>query len=113
LSELTARELIETLPDDFRPERAGRANAVVQFRISGEGGGNWYVTFKDKTCTLTEGMTDKPKATLNMAADDYVALATGQLSSMKAFATKKVRVTGDLSLIQRMDRWFVRKKLGK
>ena len=113
MSELTARELIESLPDDFRPERAGRTNAVIQLRISGKDGGDWYAAIKDKTCTLTEGVADDPKATLEMAADDYVALATGQLSGMKAFATKKLKVTGDLGLAQKMDRWFVRKKRGK
>ena len=104
----TARQLIEEMPQTFRPQRAGRANVVIQFLISGEGGGNWYVTIKDRTCTVTEGVTESAKATLRMDAGDYVALATGKLGSMKAFASGRVKASGDISLLQRMDRWFVR-----
>lgn len=108
MSEKTARQLIEDMPHYFRPERAGRANAVIQFHISGEDGGDWYVTIKNKTCTVAEGVTASPNATVRMEAGDYVALATGKLGSMKAFTSGRVKATGDISILQRMDRWFVR-----
>jgi putative sterol carrier protein len=109
LADKSARQLIEEMPELFRGERAGRANVVVQFQISGEEGGNWYVTIKDKTCTVTEGLAESPNATVRMDASDYVALSTGKLGSMKAFATGRVKASGDLSLLQRMERWFVRR----
>jgi len=34
--ELTARQIIEGMPGRFRPERAGRADAVVQFNLTGD-----------------------------------------------------------------------------
>lgn len=105
---MTARQLIEEMPQTFRPQRAGRAQAVIQFKLSGEGGGNWYVVIKDRTCTVTEGMTDAADATIEMDASDYVALATGKLGSLKAFMTGRVKATGDISLLRRMDTWFVR-----
>lgn len=106
----TAAQMIEEMPKDFRPERAGRANAVVQFHISGEGGGDWYATIKDRTCTVTQGVADGANATLRMDAADYVALATGKMGSIKAFTSGKVKASGDISLLQRMDRWFVRRQ---
>ena len=105
---MTARQLIEEMPQTFRPQRAGRAQALIQFKLSGEGGGNWYVVIKDRTCTVTEGMTDAADATIEMDASDYVALATGKLGSLKAFMTGRVKATGDISLLRRMDTWFVR-----
>ena len=105
---MTARELIEDMPRTFRPERAGRAKAVIQFQLSGEGGGNWYVVIKDRTCTVTEGITQTADATIRMDANDYVALATGKLGSMKAFLSGRVKASGDISLLRRMDTWFVR-----
>jgi putative sterol carrier protein len=110
LAEKTARQLIEGMPETFRPERAGRVNVVVQFQISGEGGGNWYVTIKDGTCRVTEGVTESANATVRMDAADYVALSTGELGSTKAFMTGRVKASGDVSLLQRMDRWFVRRR---
>jgi len=109
LAEKTARQLIEEMPETFRGERAGRADVVVQFQIFGEGGGNWYVTIKDKTCTVTEGLAKSANATVRVDAGDYVALSTGKLGSMKAFTSGKVKASGDISLLQRMDRWFIRR----
>jgi putative sterol carrier protein len=108
--EKTVKQLVEEMPETFRPERAGRANVVVQFRIAGQGGGDWYVIIKDRTCTVTEGVTEEANATVRMDAKDYVALSTGKLGSMKAFATGKVKASGDVSLLQRMDRWFVHRR---
>jgi putative sterol carrier protein len=110
LSTKTARQLIEEMPETFRPERAGRAAAVVQFHISGDGGGDWFVTIKDKACTVTEGVTQSADATIRVDAGDYVALSSGQLSSTKAFMSGKVKATGNVALLQRMDRWFIRRK---
>ena len=109
MPELTARQIIEEMPDNFRPERAGRANAVVQFKLTGEGGGNWYVTIKDRTCTVHEGLTDRPTATIEVDTADYVALSTGKLGSMRAFATGKVKASGDLTLMRRMENWFYKR----
>jgi putative sterol carrier protein len=67
------------------------------------------VTIKDTTCTVTEGVTQEANAIVRVAAEDYVALSTGRLGSMKAFTTGKVKASGDIALLQRMDRWFVRK----
>ena len=108
MAEKTARQRIEAMPGTFRPERAGRANCVVQFHITGQDGGDWYVTIKDRKCTVAEGIADSPNATLRMDAHDYVDLATGKLGSMKAFMSGTVKASGDVSLLQRMDRWFVR-----
>lgn len=105
---MTARELIEDMPRTFRPERAGRAKAVVQFQLSGEGGGNWYVAIQDRTCTVIEGIAESADATIQTDASDYVALATGKLGSMKAFLSGRVKASGDVSLLRRMDTWFVR-----
>lgn len=105
---MTARELIEDMPRTFRPERAGRAKGVIQFQLSGQEGGNWYVVIKDRTCTVTEGIADRADATIRMEAGDYVALATGKLGSMKAFLSGRVKASGDVSLLRRMDTWFVR-----
>jgi putative sterol carrier protein len=105
---MTARELIEDMPRTFRPERAGRAKAVIQFQLSGEGGGNWHVSIADRTCTVTEGIIETADATIRMNASDYVALATGKLGSMKAFLSGRVKASGDISLLRRMDTWFVR-----
>ena len=106
MAELTAREIIEGMPGRFRPERAGRADAVVQFNLTGEGGGDWYITIRDRACTADRGLAEKATATVQMEASTYVALATGKLGSMKAFTSGKVKASGDLTIMRRMENWF-------
>lgn len=108
MPEMTAREWIEAMPEAFRPERARRVNAVVQFKLSGEGGGDWHAAIKDGTCTVTEGLCEDADATIMMQASDYVALATGRLGGMRAFLSGKVKVSGDPTILQRMQSWFPR-----
>ncbi len=109
MAEMTARQLIEEMPQYFRPERARRVDTVIQFQLSGEGGGNWVATIKDGTCTVSEGVSQTAQATIMMDADDYVALATGKLGGMKAFMTGRVKTSGDFALLNRMQSWFPRR----
>jgi putative sterol carrier protein len=108
LSNLTARDLIETMPAAFRPERASRVNAVIQFELSGEGGGNWYLTVKDGACTVTEGVSEVAQGTIIMTASDYEALAAGEIGGMKAFLTGRIKTKGDFTLLKKMETWFPR-----
>lgn len=108
MENLTARELIETMPQAFRPERARRVDAVIQFKLSGEGGGNWYAIIKDGTCTVTEGVSEGAQGTIMMDASDYVALAAGELGGMKAFLSGRIKTSGDFTLLKKMETWFPR-----
>jgi putative sterol carrier protein len=109
MADKTARQLIENMPEVFRPQRARGASAVIQFELSGDDGGNWYVTVKDGACTVTEGESGDAQATIMMDASDYVALATGKLGGMRAFMTGKVKTKGDFTLLQKMQSWFPQK----
>jgi NH3-dependent NAD+ synthetase/putative sterol carrier protein len=102
----TAAQLIEEMPQVFRADKARGVDTVIQFQLSGEGGGNWYTTIKDGACTVTEGVSDAAQATIMMTASDYVALATGKLGGMKAFLTGRVKTSGDFTLLQKMQAWF-------
>jgi putative sterol carrier protein len=108
LKETTAREMIQEMPKVFRPEKAKGVNAVIQFRLSGEGGGEWYVTVKDQKCVVTEGVSNAAQGTIMMTGKDYVALANGKLGGMKAFLTGRVKTSGDFTLLQKMQAWFPR-----
>jgi putative sterol carrier protein len=109
MAELTAREWVESMPDHFRPQRARGVKAVIQFKLSGEGGGEWYLTVKDGKSTVTEGVSSSANATIMMSADDYVALGTGRLSGWKAFLAGRIKTEGDFSLLKRMETWFPRR----
>ena len=106
MAELTARQIIEEMPDNFRPERAGRANAVVQFRLTGEGGGDWYVTIKDRTCTVTPGLAETATCTLKIDDRDFIRLISGELPAMQAYTTGKLKIEGDIMKSQLIEKLF-------
>ena len=48
-------ELFAGMPGLFDAEKAGDFNAIVQIDLSGEDGGQWFVTIADGKCTVEEG----------------------------------------------------------
>lgn len=103
---LTARQIMEQMPGAFQPAQAADLNAVVQWLLSGEDGGEWYVTIANGTCQVAEGRATDPKVTVTMDAQDYVALTTGKLDAIRAFMTGKVKLSGDFALATRLTSFF-------
>ncbi len=101
-------QLMQQMPEAFLPAKAGNVNAVVQFNLTGEGGGNYVVSIADGKCTVAQGTTPTPNATVTAAAADYLAIVRGELNPMTAFMTGKIRVTGDMGLMMRFLDWFAR-----
>jgi putative sterol carrier protein len=102
----TVAKLFENMPEAFNAEKAGDFEATVQFDLSGEGGGEWYVIVSGGTCTVEEGTTESPTATIRMEASDYADMVTGKLNAMTAFIQQKVRVEGDLSAVMKFQTLF-------
>ncbi|MBN1287979.1 MAG: SCP2 sterol-binding domain-containing protein [Anaerolineae bacterium] len=102
----TPQEVFNAMPERFLPERARGVNAVIQFKLSGENGGEWYLTVADGQCTVEPGVSEKPRVTIAMADADYVALIEGTANPMQLFMAGKVKIDGDLMLAQAMTNWF-------
>ncbi len=101
----TPREFIEkVLPERFDGSKAAGINAVVQFEISGENGGNWYITIRDQKLEVSEGTAPSPNMTLKMKDSDYVDLVNGKLSGQRAFMTGKLKFKGDMNLGMKMQK---------
>ena len=62
----TVKETFDQMPSRFRPDRAGATNAVIQYEVSGEGGGAWHAVIKDGTCTVNEGAATGPNLTIQI-----------------------------------------------
>ena len=93
-------------PGAFLPEKAANVNKTVQWDLTGDGGGKWYVKIADGACTVAEGEADSPNMTMTMTADDYLALMNGSLNGQQAFMTGKLKIAGDMMLAMQMQGWF-------
>ena len=104
----TAKEIIEAMPSAFVPERAKGLKATYQFKLTGEGGGDWVMEIADQQCQVKEGVAADPDATVSLVAADYVALVKGELDAMGAFMRGKLKVTGNMGLAMRVINLFQR-----
>jgi putative sterol carrier protein len=102
----TAQEAIEILPLAFQSDKARGMNETFQFELTGEGGGTWVAKIADGQCTVTEGGTDKPSATISIEAADYLAIAQGKLDMAQAFMKGRIKVKGNMGLIMKLPDLF-------
>lgn len=103
----TVRETFEAMQARFRPDRAqGLGPTVIQYDITGEGGGAYHVSIADGGCTLREGTAPSPQLTLTMAAQDWLDMLSGKLSGQMAFMSGRLKHKGDMSLLMRLPSLF-------
>jgi putative sterol carrier protein len=103
---MTIGNLMENLPDFFLPEKAQGVDAVIQFDLSGEHGGEWFITIKEGTLKVDSGKAESPKLTIAADAQDMFDIFTGKLNAMAAFSGGKLKLSGDLGLSMKLMNFF-------
>jgi putative sterol carrier protein len=101
-----AQEIFDNMPRAFLPEEARGMHAVIQFDLTGEGGGEWNAKIEDGTLAVAQGRAANPTATVSATAADYVAIINGDLKAMSAFMAGRVKVKGDINVMLRMQKMF-------
>jgi len=107
--QLTPDQIVEALPKYLVPEKAGTTKATIQFDLSGDQGGKWWVKIHDGVAESGKG--DPPEAaglTLTADAGDWVKIMTGQLDGTAAFMQGKLKIKGDMGLAIKMQSLFKR-----
>ncbi len=94
------------MPRQFMGEKAGDFDATIQFDLSGDDGGDWYVVIADGNAAVEEGVADDPNAVIRMDATDFADMMSGKLDPMNAFMMGKVKVEGDLNTVMKFQTLF-------
>ena len=102
------KAIFSAMPQNFNADAAKGMSSVIQFNLSGDGGGTYHVTIKDGACSVTEGAHASPNMTMTMAAQDYVDMITGKLNGQMAFMSGKLKIAGDMGLAMKMQSLFKR-----
>lgn len=105
-AEMTVASVFDRLPRAFQAEKAGGVDVIFQFRIAGEGGGDWWAAIREGACTVTPGLQEKPATTIKMAAGDFLLLMSGKLPAMQAYTSGKLKIEGDLLKSQLIEKLF-------
>lgn len=104
---MSLAETMQGMVANFNPAKAKGVNAVIQLNASGEGGGAYYLTVAEGKASLAEGTAERPTATIDVVAQDWVDIVGGKLDATRAFMSGKLRIKGDLGLMMRFQSMFI------
>jgi putative sterol carrier protein len=102
----SVKDIFDKMPGVFDADAAQGLNAVFQFEITGDGGGNWNIIVKDGTCEIVEGSHDEPTVTLTMSDETWLGMINKEVNGMQAFMGGQLKATGDIMLAQRIEQLF-------
>ena len=102
----SVKEIFDRIPEVFNEAAAQGMDAVFQFGITGEGGGNWNLTVRNGTFQIQEGNHENPSVTLTMSSDTWLSIVNRESNAMKAFMMGRLKAGGDLVLAQRLPSLF-------
>lgn len=91
-------DVIASYPDRFKPEKAAGTDAVVQLRITGEGGGDYQLVIQDGELEIREGAHDDPTLTATVDAADWIRVNNGEVSPMTLLMKQKLKFSGSLPM---------------
>lgn len=102
----TIRQIIEGMPSRFNPDAAKGLNAILQFKLSGDNGEDFYAEISDANCKLQQGVHQKPSLTLKMSDRTYIDMVMGRITGQEAFFRRKLRYEGPISLAVKLHKFF-------
>jgi putative sterol carrier protein len=106
MTEGTIQDWLDRVPEHFVPERAVGVSGDIQLNLTGEQGGNWFITIQNQQVEVTKGVSPNPRVSLQADSQDVLKVLTGQMDGMRAFMQGKLRVTGDTSFAMKMTNLF-------
>lgn len=100
------KDIFGKMPEVFNADAAQGLDAVFQYEITGDNGGNWNVAIKDGTCQVSEGTHESPTVTLTLSSDTWLGIVNKETNGMQAFMSGELQATGDIMLAQRIEQLF-------
>ena len=106
--QLTPQLVFEQMPAFLNKDKAAGVSATIQFDLSGDKGGKWWIKIADSEATSGEGDVENPNLTLMADAADYVKISLGEMDGTAAFMQGKLKIKGDMGLAIKMQTLFNR-----
>lgn len=98
--------LLQSYKDRFIPEKAEGVDAVIQLKLSGSEETFYYMTIRDQTFEINEGVHEDPVLTVTSTAKDWLKLNNGDSNPMSMMMMGKLKVEGPLPLAMQFRSMF-------
>jgi multimeric flavodoxin WrbA/putative sterol carrier protein len=102
----TMRDMIAGMAIVFNPDEAGDLQAVVQFDVSGDEPGQYYLRIAGGECAAFEGIHPEPTLTIHTPSEVWLRISQGELDGTTAMMEGLYLVEGNLGLLIRFDKLF-------
>ena len=102
----TIQDVLRSLPGKLDTKAAEDLNAVYQFDLQGDQGGQYHLLVQNGTCVVKDGVHTDPHVTLSMTGEDCIKVLNGQLSGMAMAMSGRLQVTGDIGLAMQLKSLF-------
>jgi DNA-binding HxlR family transcriptional regulator len=96
------------LPRFFCPEKGAGVRGTVEVRLTGEGGGTWWVRFADSACSVCKEPPEQPSAVISCDVATWVEVMALHRSPERLATTPGVKLQGDTDLARRFGTFFCR-----
>jgi putative sterol carrier protein/putative NADPH-quinone reductase len=106
MNQLNCRDTIAGMPTVFSAKAAGDLAADIQFDVSGEEPGSYYLNIHKGTCTFHEGETESPSLTIHTPSEIWLAISRDEVDGQIAFMQQKYTVDGDFNLLMKLNQLF-------
>ncbi len=106
MAEYTVKELVFNHEKAFMPEKAAGLEAIVQYHLTGDEGGDFIIQIKDDKCSVSEGVAEDPVMTMTADGIYFRDVLLGKEDGMKGFMEGKLQLAGDLNLAMKLTSFF-------
>ena len=106
MAEYTVKELVFNHEKAFLPEKAAGLEAVIQYNLTGDEGGDYIITIANDKCKVAEGLANDPVMTMTADGEYFRDVLLGKEDGMKGFMEGKLQLAGDLNLAMKLTSFF-------
>ena len=94
------------MPLTFDAKAAPDIQATIQFHVSGEDTGDYWVRVADGTCESAEGEAPAPDLVINTPGSVWLGIARGEIDPAEALLGQQYSIEGDGAILLRFSEWF-------
>ena len=98
--EIFENQIAKRLADPEQQSTAKEIDAVYQFHVTGDDGGDWVVDLRE--CVVSSGSNEAADCTITVASEDFVNLVQGTVPGPQLFMMGKLQIAGNMGLAMKL-----------
>jgi len=102
----SCRDIVMAMAGSLNPQAARELRADIQFNVSGQEPGTYFLQIDNGRCRFHEGTSFSPALTINTPSDTWIAVSNGQVEGATAFMESQYTAEGDFALLMKMSQLF-------